>query len=365
MQRSPEFHAIADRVAAVLFDAPRVTRRRPTPTSGRCRRSSCTSTSRARRRRRRSPSSPRRNGVDLGVDDPADLYRYRDLADFLRVFDLVCRCLRTADDIHRVTYEAMAIAAAAGVRYREVMFSPTFVMRHGVVVRHDLDRASPLGSRDAEADHGIVGRMILDVHKPAGAGAAAELVELAAGVRSRRAGRHRRRRRRGRRRPGRVRPRCSPRPAGAACARRCTSARRARPPTSASGSTSSASSASTTASASSTTRCCWRRVVGRAASRSPCARRPTSPSASSTSVADHPVQRLLDAGVLRHDQLRQRRDVRRRRRRRAGAPCATRSTSTSAAVEALCLAGVDAAWLDDADRRAMRAAFEAELAALR
>ena len=36
-----------------------------------------------------------------------------------------------------------------------------------------------------------------------------------------------------------------------------------------------------------------------------------------------------------------------------------------AAVEALCLAGVDAAWLDDADRRSMRASFEAELAALR
>ena len=31
-----------------------------------------------------------------------------------------------------MTYEAMAIAAAAGVRYREMMFSPTFVMRHGV-----------------------------------------------------------------------------------------------------------------------------------------------------------------------------------------------------------------------------------------
>ena len=36
-----------------------------------------------------------------------------------------------------------------------------------------------------------------------------------------------------------------------------------------------------------------------------------------------------------------------------------------AAVESLCLAGIDAAWLDDADRRAMRPRSQAELAALR
>ena len=66
----------------------------------------------------------RRNGVDLGVDDPADLYRYADLADFLRVYDLVCRCLRTADDFRRVTYEALALAAAAGVRVpRDVLLA--------------------------------------------------------------------------------------------------------------------------------------------------------------------------------------------------------------------------------------------------
>ena len=91
MQRSPEFHAIADRVAALLFDGHDVT---ASPTDAHVRampRSSCTSTSRARRRPATVAELARRNGVDLGVDDPAELYRYRDLADFLRVFDLVCR----------------------------------------------------------------------------------------------------------------------------------------------------------------------------------------------------------------------------------------------------------------------------------
>ena len=121
----------------------------------------------------------RRNGVDLGVDDPADLYRYDDLAAFLRVYDVVCRSLQHADDIHRVTYEALAIAAAAGVRYREMFFSPTFLLRHGVAF-DTIWSGIAAGIRDAATDHAIVCRMILDVDKPSGAGAAADLVDAAA-----------------------------------------------------------------------------------------------------------------------------------------------------------------------------------------
>lgn len=121
----------------------------------------------------------RKNGIPLGVDDPADLYSYRDLADFLRVFDLVCRCLTTADDLRRVTHEALTIAAAAGVRYREMFFSPTFLMRHGVPFRTIWSGIAG-GIADAEAEHGIVCRMILDIHKPAGPSAADELIDLAA-----------------------------------------------------------------------------------------------------------------------------------------------------------------------------------------
>lgn len=120
----------------------------------------------------------RKNGVDLGVEDPADLYRYDDLAGFLRVYDVVCRSLQHVDDIHRVTYEALAIAAAAGVRYREMFFSPTFLLRHGVAF-DTIWSGIAAGIRDATRDHAIVCRMILDVDKPSGAGAAAELVEIA------------------------------------------------------------------------------------------------------------------------------------------------------------------------------------------
>jgi adenosine deaminase len=123
-----------------------------------------------------------RNGVDLGlppgVTDPAELYRYEGLEDFLRVFDVVCRSLQHADDLHRVTYEALGIAAAAGVRHREMFFSPTFLMRHGVPFTTIWDGIRA-GVADAAVDHDIECRMILDVHKPAGPAAATELVELA------------------------------------------------------------------------------------------------------------------------------------------------------------------------------------------
>ena len=127
-----------------------------------------------------------------------------------------------------------AIAAAAGVRYREMFFSPTFAHAPRRAVRRHLGRHRGRGRATPSADHGIVCRMILDVDKPSGPAAADELVDLAAGcdrdvligiggdageigvdlaafaepfARAR---------------------------AGSACARRCTSARKARSPTSAS-----------------------------------------------------------------------------------------------------------------------------------
>lgn len=118
------------------------------------------------------------HGVDLGVDDPAELYIYNDLTDFLRVFDLVCCVLRTVDDIRRVTYESLEIAHAAGVRYREMFFSPVFLLRKGVPFTVIWD-GLVAGVGDAATDFGVDCRMIMDVDKPSGPAAAIELLELA------------------------------------------------------------------------------------------------------------------------------------------------------------------------------------------
>jgi adenosine deaminase len=121
----------------------------------------------------------RRNGVDLGVEDPGELYDFTDLSDFLRVYDVVCSCLTSADDFRAVTYEALALAAAAGVVYREMFFSPTFAMRRGVAF-DTIWEGIRAAVRDAERDHGIACRMILDIDKPSGPAAAMELIERAA-----------------------------------------------------------------------------------------------------------------------------------------------------------------------------------------
>ena len=82
------------------------------------------------------------------------------------------------------------------------------------------------------------------------------------------------------------------------------------------------------------------------------------------SVGEHPVGRLLAAGALV--------TINSDNAEMFGVDAADELIAVRdafgldvAAVERLCLAGVDAAWLDETDRKAMRARFEAELAALR
>jgi adenosine deaminase len=120
-----------------------------------------------------------KNGVPLPVADPAELFRFTDLNQFLSVYEVICRSLVLADDFRRITYEALEDGALAGVRYREMFFSPGFVVNLGVpieVVWAGICR----GVADAQADFDIRCRMILDVDKPSGPSAAAELVAFAA-----------------------------------------------------------------------------------------------------------------------------------------------------------------------------------------
>lgn len=119
------------------------------------------------------------NGVRLPVDDPTELFQFESLAEFLGVFTLVCSSLQTADDFHRITYEALADAAAVGVRYREMFFSPGFVLGNGISL-DTIWSGIRMGVAEAQHDLDIGCRMILDVDKAAPPSAAVELVEFAA-----------------------------------------------------------------------------------------------------------------------------------------------------------------------------------------
>jgi adenosine deaminase len=118
------------------------------------------------------------HGVAFPVEDPADLYAFTSLNQFLSIYDVICASLQTADDFRRITYEALEDGAAAGVRYREMFFSPGFVIRLGVPVETVWEGVRA-GVLDARQDLDIQCRMILDFDKPSGPAHALEMARFA------------------------------------------------------------------------------------------------------------------------------------------------------------------------------------------
>lgn len=121
----------------------------------------------------------KRNGVALPVDDPTELFHFSSLTEFLEVYGIVCSSLRSAEDLRRITYEALEDAAGVGIRYREMFFSPGFLVGNGITLEQIWSGISA-GLDDAHADLDIRCRMILDVDKGADPAAAVELVRFAA-----------------------------------------------------------------------------------------------------------------------------------------------------------------------------------------
>jgi adenosine deaminase len=119
------------------------------------------------------------HGIDLPSTDPAELFAFTDLNQFLSIYEVICASLRTADDFHRIAYEACEDGVAAGVRYREMFFSPGFVIKLGVPVETVWAGVSA-GVADANHDLDIECRLVLDFDKPSGSAHALEMVNFAA-----------------------------------------------------------------------------------------------------------------------------------------------------------------------------------------
>jgi len=121
----------------------------------------------------------RSNGIALPVEDPTELFRFANLTEFLDVYAIICASLRTADDLRRVTYEALEDAAAVGVRYREMFFSPGFLLANGVTIE-TIWTGIRAGLAEAHQDLDIRCRMILDLDKGGDPADGVGLVEFAA-----------------------------------------------------------------------------------------------------------------------------------------------------------------------------------------
>lgn len=118
----------------------------------------------------------RKAGRPLPVDDPAELYRYDSLDSFLAIFWLVQETLTTREDWSRIAYESLVDGAAHGLRYREMFFTPA---RH-LAAGQDLGAiVAGLGEglEAAEAEANVRCLLIADMDRAFGPAAGLQLVE--------------------------------------------------------------------------------------------------------------------------------------------------------------------------------------------
>lgn len=116
----------------------------------------------------------RRHGIPLPTYEPAELYRFADLPEFLVLYRAVCASIRTAADFAEVAYAAQASAAKYGnLRYRELFVNPT---NHSELPYRELLAGVLDGLRAAERDHGVIGRVIPAINREQSVSVAMDLV---------------------------------------------------------------------------------------------------------------------------------------------------------------------------------------------
>lgn len=104
-----------------------------------------------------------------------DFYGLAVFEGFLERFDAVSAALRTQADFSRAVYDALVAAAdTANVRYREMYFHP---LSHPGVPYPVMVEGLVDGIRAAEADRGIIGRLLPSINRDASAAAGVQLCE--------------------------------------------------------------------------------------------------------------------------------------------------------------------------------------------
>lgn len=115
-----------------------------------------------------------RHGLALPTADPEHVYDFDSFLGFLDLLGLVCRSMVTQDDFAEATYRSLEHAAACGIAYREMFWNVT--NHPGVPYRTQLD-GIVRGLEAATADHGITARLLPAINRRHGPAVAVELVE--------------------------------------------------------------------------------------------------------------------------------------------------------------------------------------------
>jgi aminodeoxyfutalosine deaminase len=96
------------------------------------------------------------------VEGLAALYEYRDFEHFIEVWILTTNALRTRDDFRRVVVDYAAEAASHGAVYVEAIFSPAERVRRGVAW-DDIFGGYCDGTEEAQELHGVEIRLTPDI----------------------------------------------------------------------------------------------------------------------------------------------------------------------------------------------------------
>lgn len=124
----------------------------------------------------------RKNGRALPVDDVEDLYVYDSLNGFLEIFWFVQEMLADREDWRRIAYESVVDAAPHGLRYRETFFTPARHLQMGQDLA-DIVAGLTEGLEAAESDTGVRAMLICDMDRAFGAQAGFELIQRLAELR--------------------------------------------------------------------------------------------------------------------------------------------------------------------------------------
>jgi adenine deaminase len=117
-----------------------------------------------------------KNGHALPVPRVEDLYEYDSLNAFLRIFWFVQELLATPDDWERAAYESVLHAVPHGLRYRETFFTPARHLEAGQDLGGIVEGIAR-GLEAAEAETGVRCLAICDMDRAYGGTAGLELIE--------------------------------------------------------------------------------------------------------------------------------------------------------------------------------------------
>ncbi|MDG2428277.1 MAG: adenosine deaminase [Acidimicrobiales bacterium] len=115
--------------------------------------------------------------VRLPTYEPEELYQYEGIVEFLERYIQISHAIIDREDFARIAYEALADGVAFGnLRYREMFLNPTNHYADGVSYDTVIDGAID-GIRQAERDYGVQCRLIVGINRAESPSDAVTLVQ--------------------------------------------------------------------------------------------------------------------------------------------------------------------------------------------